>query len=314
MNEGLDILNKINWFLKPIANFVWFLFSDSTGQLLLFTGFALFLILPAIDAVRVRTLNLKAASNFGSGRIGLMEKIYVFLSAVSKNFTKIIANGPILLVSLLLLLLVVGMSKGIDGINQFTENQKHIKELSTVIKQLDQRYKVAEVTVTERNPKSDTTKLSIRFFDNSLNQYIDKKQDITLRGGIIYFDAMILNFDYSEITGNEKKNLVLPYRIFTNAIPPNKGVALNLKDEKGVPYIYKRNKAEVYGLEIELYNNCLQEFASYLTDEEAARKAGIRNFNGGNAVHTFTQVKTGQKFTVWVEQTGGLVIKDSEDF
>ncbi len=314
MNEGLDILNKINWFLKPIANFVWFLFSNPTGQLLLLAGFAAFLILPAFDAVRVRTLNMKAASNFGSGRISIFEKIYVFISAVAKNFTKIVSNAPTLLVSLLLLLLVVGMSKGIDGINKFAENQKRIKELTTVIKQLDQRYKVAEVTITDRNPKSDTTKLSIRFFDNSLNQYLDKKQDLILRGGIIYFDAMILNFDYSEITGNEKKNLVLPYRIFTNAIPPNKGIALNIKDEKGIPYIYKRNNKEVYGMEIEEYNSCLQEFATYLTDEEAARKAGIRNYNGGNAVHTFSQVKAGQKFTIWVEQTGGLVIKESEDF
>ncbi len=314
MNEALDILNKINWFLKPVSDIIWFLFSQPTGRRILVLIFGAYLFIPAYDAVRVRTLAAKAASNFGSGRIGFIEKLYVFGSAITKNFTKIITNAPVILISLLVLMLVVGISKSIESINQFSENQTRIKELTTVVKQLDQRYKVAEVNILDRNPKTDTTKLELRFFDNSLNQYLEVKQQITLKGGIIYFDAMILNFEYSEITDNAKRNLVLPYRIFTNAIAPAKGIELKLKDEKGIPYIYKRNNKEVYGMDIEQYNKYLEEFVTYMTDDEAARKAGIRNTNGGNAVHTFSQVKTGQKYTIWVEQTGGLVIKDGDEF
>jgi len=314
MEDALDILNKINWFLQPIADFVWYLFSKPSGRLILFTVFAAYLLLPAFDAVRLRILNHKAASNFGSGRTGLVEKIYVFFSALGRNFMKVISNAPVLLISLLLLLLVVGLSKGIETIDQFVQNKQHIQELQTVLKQLDQRYKVAEIEVTERDLKSDSTRLEIRFFDSSLNDFIDKKQEISLPGGIIYFDAMVLNFEYSEITDSDKRNLVLPYRIFSSAMPQSEGIPLMVKDEKGVPYIYKRNNKEVYGLDITKYNSYVEEFSNFLVDEEAARMAGIRNSNGGNAVHTVRPVRKGQKLSIWVEQTGGLVIKEEKAF
>ncbi len=314
MEGALEILNKINWFLQPIANFIWFLFSKPTGHWLLFAGFAAYLLLPAFDAVRVRILTHKAASNFGSGRTGLLEKIYVFFGTVSKNLGKIITNLPTLLISLLLLILVVAISKGIEGINQFVQNRERIQELKTVLKQLDKRYKVAEMEIIDRNYKGDSTTLQLRFYDASLDDYIEQKQEISLPGSIIYFDAMILNFEYSEIAENDKQNLVIPYRIFSNKLAQNDAVPLKLKDDKGVPYIYKRNNKEVYGIDLRKYNNYIEEFSSFLTDEDAARAAGIRNFNGGNAVHTGRPVRKGQKFIIWVEQTGGIVIKEKRDF
>jgi hypothetical protein len=52
-------------------------------------------------------------------------------------------------------------------------------------------------------------------------------------------------------------------------------------------------------------------FSKFITDKETARKEGVRSAYG-NAVHK--RVREGQVITVWVEQTGGLVIKETEDF
>lgn len=314
MNEALEILKKINWFLEPIADTIWFLFTKPLGQWLLIAGFLAYITLPAFDAVRMRSLAHKAASNFGSGRLNFTERIYVFFSAVGRNLAKIVSNAPVLIISLLVLFLVVGISKGITTMDKFVQNRKKIKEMQTVLKQLDTNYKVAEMEVLERDYRADSTTIQIRFYDSSLHEFIEDEQKLELAGGIIYFDAMILNFEYSEIAENSKRNLVLPYRIFTNSIPQADAVPLKFKDEEGVPYIYKRNNKEVYGMEVERYNNYIDEFVKFLTDKDYARKAGVRNYSGGNAVHTYRPVRKGQTYVIKVEQTGGLVIDLKKDF
>ena len=115
----------------------------------------------------------------------------------------------------------------------------------------------------------------------------------------------------SEISTGTSKNIVLPYRIFSEKMPQEEGISLNLKDENGIPLIFKRGENEIYGMEVEKYTKHIQEIMSYITDEKKAKMAGIRSVYG-NAVHK--KVRKGETFTIWVEQTGGLVIKKAAQF
>jgi hypothetical protein len=86
---------------------------------------------------------------------------------------------------------------------------------------------------------------------------------------------------------------------------------LQYKDKNGVPIFFKRADNEIYGLSTESYNSRIAEFSEYLTDEDKAREAGIRS-TIGNAVHK--KIRKGEKMEIWVEQTGGIVIKQTDEF
>ena len=94
-------------------------------------------------------------------------------------------------------------------------------------------------------------------------------------------------------------------------MPQENGISLNLRDKNGIPLIFKRQDKDIYGMDVGKYTQRVQEIMSYITDEKKARLAGIRSVYG-NAVHK--RVRKGEKLTIWVEQTGGLVLKKAAQF
>jgi hypothetical protein len=311
MNETLELLKMLNWVLKPITEIVIFLFTTKIGFIILLLLLIGIVALSIYNQLKLRQLAYAAAKPSGSSDVPIPEKIYIGLRVIAKVFVRIISNLPVLLSVFIFLLVVVGVSKGIDGINTYFENQQKIKELTSVLKQLDQRYKVAEINVDDYDQVKNETKISISFFDYAKQGFVNEKQRILLKGNDIYFDAIVLNFEYSEITSGTTKNIVLPYRVFSDLIPQEIGVPLAIKDENGVPLIFKRDSTEIYGMTGEKYNQRLKEIMEYITNPEKARLAGIRSVYG-NAVHK--KVKANDVLTIWVEQTGGLVIKEARDF
>jgi hypothetical protein len=195
--------------------------------------------------------------------------------------------------------------------SEFVQNQQRIRELQSLLKQLDQRYKVAEIEVTDYNTMTNESELMIKYYDYANQGFSNVNQSFSIKGSDIYFDAIVLNFEFSEIATGNTKNLVLPYRVFSERVPQEQGIALNLADENGVPLIFKRNEIDIYGMEQTKYTERVKEIMSYITDKDKARKAGIRSVYG-NAVHKI--VHKGDVLTIWVEQTGGMVIKDARGF
>ncbi len=311
MNETLEFLDKLNWVLKPISSLVIFLFTTGTGNMVLVTGFLAIIGLSAYNALKERNLAYKAAKVDGAAYVPFSETIYLVGRVVAKMFLRVITNLPVFLAVFVFLMMVVGISKGIDSMGEFVENQQRIKELQSILKQLDQRYKVAEVEVTGYNAITDETDLVIRFYDYAHQGFSNANQTLTIQGTDIYFDAIVLNFEYSEIATGNAKNLVLPYRVFSEKVPQEKGIPLKLMDKNGIPLIFKRDETDIYGMGRIKYSQRVKEILSYITDKEKARMAGIRSIFG-NAVHK--NLHPGNIINIWVEQTGGLVIKDAIAF
>lgn len=311
MSETLELLNQLNWFLEPISNLVIFLFTTSKGYFVLLFVLLMVILFSTYNVFRERRLAYMAAQSYGSGRIPFFEKLFLIGRVLSKLFLRIVGNLPVFLMTFIFLLLVVGLSKGIGGMNEYVENQQKIKELKSIVKQLDQRYKVAEIEVLDYNSISNETQLKIRFFDYAKQGFVNQDQELTIKGKDIYFDAVVLNFEYSEIATGANTNLVLPYRIFSDEVPQEEGTPLRLTDENGIPFIFKRNENEVYAMKPERYNERIKEIMEYISDSNKARNAGIRSVYG-NAVHKI--VRKGETISIWVEQTGGLVIKQASQF
>ena len=76
--------------------------------------------------------------------------------------------------------------------------------------------------------------------------------------------------------------------------------------------MYRRSADELYGMDSSAYDARLAELMAVLRTDEAARGAGIVRSLYGNAVHR--GVKKGDSFVVWVEQSGGLSVKDQSSF
>jgi hypothetical protein len=310
MTESYEIFQKINWFLQPVSDALIFLFTTQTGYAILLSFLVLYLIFSIANSLKVRRLAHKAANtNF----VPFNEIIYLAGSEIIKIFLKIFSNIPVLLTVILLMFGIIGLSTSFQTFDEYIANNKRIKELQTVLKNLDQRYEVATIEILDVDWINNNTKLEVSFYDYSSEKYLDEKQEITIEGKDIYFLSYVMNFDYSEIETGENKNIVVPYKIFSEKIASSNGIALEVKDENGVPYIFHRGEEDIYGISLETYNERLNEIVELMLDESKAKEAGIRSFYEA-APHNFKAMKAGEKFTIWVEQTGGLVIKEEEDF
>jgi hypothetical protein len=105
----------------------------------------------------------------------------------------------------------------------------------------------------------------------------------------------------------------MPYKIFSEEVAKDDGIMLQTTDSLGVPYIFHRDDDEIYGIEKLSYYNRLKEFSEMMTDSEKARKEGVRSFYAA-APHFVNNISKGQKIIIWVEQTGGLVLKREQNF
>ena len=311
MKESYEILQQINWFLEPVTNFILFLFTTKIGLIIILSILLLYLIFTIGNTIRVRKLLHRG----GSGRVVVPfgELLYIVGSEISKLFAKIISNIPVLLGIILFFTAIVGMSASFKTFDNFMKNQQRIKELKIVVRHLDKRYKVAKLEILNIDEINNETTLRVHFFDYEKDDYISETQEISIEGQQIYFMAYVLNFDYSEIETGTKKNIVIPNKIFSELVPSDKGYTLNIKDSIGVPYIFHRAEKDVFGLTIETYNERIKEISSFIEDKDKAREAGIRSF-WGNFVHYDKKLRKGMKIIIWVEQTGGLVIKEKKEF
>jgi hypothetical protein len=311
MENTQELLKQINWFLKPISDFIVFLFTTKTGYFILLLFLILYLIFTIGNSLRVRKLNHQAISpNY---RTPFFEKLYVVFSELMKSFLGIFSKAPVLIGMFLILFGIVGLSNAFSTIDEFVENQKRIKELKAVIKNLDKSYIVAKLEITNVDVVNNTTSLNVHYYDYALDDYLKDYQSVTIKGKDIYFLNYVMNFEYSEIESGEKINLVVPYKIFSEVVPKDEGVVLQNVDSTGVPYVFYRDNDEIYGMDSLSYYNRLKELAEYMTNPEKARKDGVRSFYAA-APHYVNNIKKGMKIIVWVEQTGGLVLKEERLF
>ncbi len=311
MGNSQELLQQINWFLKPVSDFILFLFTTKTGYALLLLFLILYVILSMYNSFKIRRLAHEAVSR--NLRPSFFEKIYIFFSELIKTFLGIISKLPVLLGVFLILFGIVGLSNAFTTIDDYVANQKRIQELKTVVKNLNKSYIVAKLNIEDIDYVNNITKLKIYYYDYELDDYLPNPQSVEIKGRDIYFLNLVMNFDYSEIETGRKINMVMPYMIFSEEVPKDKGIKLQTTDSLGIPYIFHRDDNEIYGIDKENYYSRLKEFSEFMTDPEKARKEGIKSFYAA-APHFINRIKKGQSIIVWVEQTGGLVLKKERVF
>lgn len=229
------------------------------------------------------------ASGFISGIMFIMKKLPSFL---------------IMAVVVLALNYVVVFGK---TISTYLENQKRIKELSLVVKNLESSQAYARITVNNRTFLNGVPYSSylVEIFD--VNGEAALKKSFTLPGNEIRIDTMVVSFEYSEIGNGKAVNLACPYRIFSEKIDAADGIIL--VDENLKQKIFEKSTEDVYGLSARVFNERLRDLLEILKDEDLAREMGIRSFIGSSIPIIG---KTGESYILKVEGSGGLSFEKEE--
>ncbi len=303
---GNDRLGAFKDLLYGLSDAAAFLFTTQLGLALL----ALVLILAASlrlwTVVSGRRLAAKAAGErFGAGAA---------LGAVLRELTglglKAAGALPALAAVGAALVLLMGVSEATHAVDDYLAGQTRIAELSQTVRNLERRYKAVEARIDDAS--GGRIRATLSFFDYELPGKAVRTQSIDLAGKELFIDAIVCNFDYSEIAAGRAVNLALPYKVFSDEVSESEGVALSLLDDKGVPLMYHRSSDDLYGIDREAYDARLAELMAAMRGDESARKAGIVRSLYGDAVHR--GVKRGDRLIVWVEQSGGLSVKEASVF
>jgi len=303
MDERLNALKSILFALSDAAVF---LFTRPLGILLLGSTLLLAAGARLWSVLSDRRLAAKAA---GEG-FGMAAAAGTALRELVSLGVKAAGALPALAAIGAALVLLVGIADATRAVDEYVAGRKRIAELTATVLNLERRYKAVEARMDD--VRGGRIKATLSFYDYRKPDAAAKTQSIDIGGRELFIDAIVCNFDYSEISAGKTVNLAIPFKVFSDEVPEADGVALSLLDDKGVPLMYRRSADELYGIGPEAYDARLAELMGSIRSEEAARGAGIVRSLYGDAVHR--AVKTGDDFTVWVEQSGGLSVKDAASF
>jgi len=292
--------------VKKVSSAILFLVSTPTGYII--DGSILVLLLSFVVARalhRERLLALAAGTKFGPS-----QKLFVCTEAIGRLIAALAANLPVLLMTAILSISVVALGETIRKVEASMEAANRIKELQAVLRNLERSLKVAEIRVL--STQNDRTTFEITYFDPEKEQSIAETRTISIDGRDIYIDAIVLNFDYSEIAAGRRVNIAIPYRVFSDQVPQINGISLGGLDSKGIPYMFHRSDDDIYGIAPEVYRERLKELVQLISSDTSARPAGIVRSFYGSALHK--RVSAGDRLELRVEATGGLSLRERFPF
>jgi len=292
--------------VKKVSQVIVFLVSTPLGYIIDGGILLLFLVFTLSRALHREKLLAQAAGT----TYGAAQKLFVCIDALGRLGASLLANLPVLLIMGVISLSVVAIGETVQKVEASLEAANRIKELQAVLRNLERSLKVAEIRVL--STQNDRTTFEITFFDPANQQSIAETRTISIDGRDIYIDAIVLNFDYSEIAAGRKVNIAIPYRVFSDQVAQINGISLGGVDSKGIPYMFQRADDDIYGIAPEIYRERLKELVQLTSSDTSARPAGIVRSYYGSALHK--RVSAGDRLELRVEQTGGLTLRERFPF
>jgi hypothetical protein len=197
-----------------------FLFTTKIGLISLASAALLIAAIRIGSAARSRILLEAAAGKKGGFAAGTRGAAAEIASGIAWSAS----NLPTLVTSLAILALVVGLSGVVTRFDEYLNLQRRIREYGIVLKNLEGRTKVARVERLER--AGSEGRYAVEYFGAGGEGKPAAREEFDLAGKEIYFDAIVLNFEFSGIEAGEAENIAVPYRIFSDEVPQMEGKRL----------------------------------------------------------------------------------------
>ena len=248
-----------------------------------------------------RKINGKSKEQVSTSRL--------FWNYLAEGLAFIVRSAPKLMIAAVFFFVIEEVGTKLYSVNRYFENEKRIKELKTVIKNMERQQNLGKIQVISRTDDSVTYKVTV--FTGYKEEAVTK--EITLPGKEFYFDCIIINFDYSQISSGNADNIAYPYRFWSEQLSPENACYLtstftDSTEQVPIPYLLKD---DVYGIEPETYLSRIKELFSIIRDEEQSKQFGIRSTNGA-VIHIMP--KDNETYTIKVENTGGLSLHKEENW
>ncbi|MBR1912975.1 MAG: hypothetical protein IJ828_11555 [Treponema sp.] len=233
----------------------------------------------------------------------------LFWNYLAEGSAFLLRSIPKIGITALALFVVFQIGSKLYSVNRYFENERRIKELKAVIKNMERQQNLGKIQVVSRTEDSVTYKVTV------FTGYKEEAatEEITLPGKEFYFDCLVINFDYSQISSGTTDNIAYPYRIWSEQLSPEKAHYLTATfidgtEQVPIPYLLQD---DVYGIAPGTYLSRIKELFSIINDKEQSRQFGIRSTNGA-AIHITP--KDNEIYTIKVENTGGLSLHKEEEW
>jgi hypothetical protein len=196
----------------------------------------------------------------------------------------------------------------------YDQQQKAIDELASMNKQMHEQLaqrqamitrlsrsrRIAHVKILDqvKDGAQKTASTEILFIELNDQGSELGHQSFTIPGDVLFVDAWTVKFDPQRVAEGDPfqgKTLVLLRRIYSDLLPPAKGIPIDTPG--AIPPGYAAS--DVGKFEQRLWQN----FWDIATDAEQARRMGVRVAQG-EAV--YKPVRTGQTFELLVDAVGGM--------
>lgn len=288
-----QILNFLNLLSRGILA----LFTSLKGLIIIASALLVWLVI----SLTFEILQQKRLAAAGNTKLNWFEIFIRSLKMFTEKLFAVSTYLPVVIMTIFIALGISALTQSVFQIKDFVDNTKKIQELNTALKHLDRQYQTAKIRV--ENITGENLYLKISFYDFYGKEV--KTQLVKLKGREFFIDSLVCNFQYSQIENGEKINLTIPYKIFSDQIPPEKGINLLGTDSEGIPFVYKRNPEDLYGITESEFSETLKTLAEILESDKAAKEKGIIRSIYGNAIHKRPETP-GEEFILWTLQSGGL--------
>ena len=219
---------------------------------------------------------------------------------------------PKVIVCILIFDALAGIVKVAGTAFTYFENEKRIKELKAVVRNLARAEDLVKIELAGvlNSEFPYECRYRLTFFCGGK----EISREYVLKGSEIFLDFMNINFDYSEIEAGKTSNVAYPYRIFSDVVPPERGIKLGgdvLDAESNVPVTFLFS--DVYGIEKETYIARAAELFGIAGDEKKSREMGIRSSIGTAPHVSVFDLAEGQIFSFRITNTGGVSVHTDKE-
>lgn len=223
--------------------------------------------------------------------------------------------GTSFLVKVFFLLVVVALGAGGIAYFQKQERRKLEAQLAQQRRDLEKarRYianllgesRVAEFKVLEKTPNEDgSSNLKIRFVELAPGGAELKPRTFTLKGGEVYFDAVVIMFDSDQVMRGDARSLHLFRRVFTDKIKPEDGFVLWKEGADDIPEIYRAPDVP-----IDIQRRLWKNIVLILTDKTFREQKGVRTVFG---LAASVKAQSGVTYRINLQNNGGLVLEEKK--